>query len=101
MARQGNGSSAGDRDLDIDHLHGGEFLEHAARGQPGRMRSQLLSECDVQAVGQEGDEEVCFDPRFALVVDRSDRKVALEIPEGFFDLRELEVGAPQLGRIAW
>ncbi len=28
--------------------------------------------------------EVGFNPRFALVVDRSDCKIALEVPEGFF-----------------
>jgi hypothetical protein len=26
----------GGRQMDIDHLYGGELVEHAARGQPGR-----------------------------------------------------------------
>jgi hypothetical protein len=47
------------------------------------MRSQLLRQCDVQAVGQGGDEDVRFNPRFVLVVDRPDRKIALEILEGY------------------
>ena len=93
-------STIGGRDFDVDHLHGGELLKHAARGQPGRLRSQLLGERDVQAVGQEGDEDVRFNPRFLLVVDRPDRKIAFEILEGFLDLRELDVVAPQLGGVA-
>ena len=43
---------------------------------------------------------MCFNPRFFLVVDRPDRKVAFEILERFFDLRELDVVTPQLGGIA-
>ena len=64
------------------------------------MRSQLLGERDVQAVGQEGNEDVCFNPRFFLVVDRPDRKIAFEILERFFDLGELDVVTPQLGGVA-
>ena len=100
MARQRNGSTVGGRDLDVDHLYGGELLEHAAWRQSGRMRSQLLGKREVQAVGQKGNEDVRFNPRFFLVVDRPDRKIALEILECFFDLRELDVVTPQLGGVA-
>jgi hypothetical protein len=40
----------------IDHLHGGELFQHAARRQPGRQRMQAPRKSDVQAIGQEGDE---------------------------------------------
>ena len=43
--------------INVDHLHGREFLEHAARGEAWRERLQLLAERDVQAVGEEGDKD--------------------------------------------
>ena len=58
------------------------------------MRSQLLGERDVQAVGQKGDEDVRLNARFFLVVNRPDCKITLEIIERLFDLRKLDVVAP-------
>jgi len=55
----------------------------------------------VQAVGQKDNEDVCLNPRFFLVVDRPDSKIAFEILERFFDLLELDVVTPQqLGGVA-
>ena len=59
------------------------------------MRSQLPGERDVQAVGLKGDEDVCLNPRFFLVIDPPDPKAAFEILERFFDLGELDVVTPQ------
>ena len=33
-------AAVGGRQVNIDHLHGGELLQHAARRQPGRQRVQ-------------------------------------------------------------
>ena len=69
-------AAVGGRQVDIDHLHGGELFQHAARRQPGRQRMQAPRKSDVQAIGQEGDEDVRFDAGLNLVKDRPDRQVA-------------------------
>ena len=61
------------RNLDIEHLHGRELVEHATRREPRGMRPQLLRQRGVQAVGEEGDEDVRLDARLVLVIDRPDR----------------------------
>ena len=83
--------------MHVEHLHRGEFVEYAARAQAARVRAQLLGQCDMQAVGEEGDEDVRVDPVFELVMDRAHREVALEIFERLFDVHELDVVTPQLG----
>jgi hypothetical protein len=40
VAGQQQLASIGGRQMDIDHLHGGEFLQCATRGQPGRQGVQ-------------------------------------------------------------
>ena len=45
------------RHVHVDHLHGGELLQHRRRRQSGRQRAQMLLECDLQAIGDEGDED--------------------------------------------
>jgi hypothetical protein len=67
-----------------EHLHGGKFVEHAARAKTRRKGVQPARERDVQAVGQEGDEDVRFDALRVLVEARADCQVALEILEGLF-----------------
>ena len=51
---------------------------------PRRMRAQLLGQRDMQAVGQEGDEDVRLNARFVLVIDRPDRQISLEVLERLF-----------------
>ena len=85
--------------INVDHLHGREFLEHAARGEAWRERLQLLAERDVQAVGEEGDKDVRFDAPLFLVEHRPDGQIAFERFEGGFDLDELQIELPELGRI--
>jgi hypothetical protein len=61
----------------------------AARRQPGRQRMQAPRKSDVccwpsralQAIGQEGDEDVGLNTCLELVKDRPDRQVALEVLE--------------------
>ena len=83
----------------VDHLYRGELLEHAARRQPGRQSMQAPRKGDVQAIGQEGDEDVGLDARLDLVKDRPDREVAFEVLERLLDRDQQEVVAPQLGRV--
>ena len=70
-------------------MHGGEFLEHAARGEAWGERFELLAERDVQAISEERDKDVRFDAPLFLVEDRPDRQIAFEGPEGCLDLDEL------------
>lgn len=76
--------AVGGRDVYIDHLHGGEFLQHAARGEAGRQGVQPPPERHVQGIGQEGDEDMRLDARFLLMKDRPDGEVALEAFECLF-----------------
>ncbi len=99
MAGEPDLAAVGGWDVDVDHLHGGEFLEHAARRQPGGESAQPSGERDVQAIRQEGDEDVGFDTTFQLMEDPPDGEIALEVAEGLLDVDELEIVAPQSGGI--
>jgi hypothetical protein len=59
----------------VDHLQGGELFEDATRRQPRRQRMQAPAQGDVQAISQEGKEDVTLDPRLELVEDRPDREI--------------------------
>ena len=72
VAREGELAAVADRNLaHIDHLHGGELLQHAARGQSGGKVLEAMAERHMQTVGKEGDEDVRLDAVLALVVDPS------------------------------
>src|SRR5258705_13858424 len=55
----------------------------------------------VQTIGQEGDEDMRFDPGLVLMEDRPDGEVALKVLEGFLDADEQQVQIPQLGGIVF
>ena len=92
-------AAVGGRHVHVDHLHGGELLQHAARRQPRRQGVQAPRQRDVQAIGQEGDEDVRLDARLALMEDRPDGEIAFEVLERLFDRDQPQVMAPQLGRV--
>ncbi len=71
--------------MNIDHLHGGELVERAARGQPRRQGMKATGQRDLHAVSQKGDEDVGLDPLLVLMEDRTNRQITLEIAEGLFD----------------
>src|ERR1700730_10372486 len=75
-------AAVGGRQVHVDHLQGGEFFQHAARRQPGRQRMQAPRKSDVQAIGQEGDEDVGLNTCLELVKDRQDRQVAPRLRGG-------------------
>ena len=60
---------------------------------------QAPRKSDVQAIGQEGDEDVGLNTCLELVKDRPDRQVALEVLERLLDRDQQQVVAPQLGRV--
>ena len=73
VAREAQFASVGCGHVDIDHVHGCELVQHAARGESRRERFESLPECDVQAVGEKRDEDMRFDARLLLVEDGADR----------------------------
>jgi hypothetical protein len=72
IAREHKFTSIGGWDVHVDHLHGRELLEHATWRQSRRQGVQAPLEGDVQAIGEEVDEDVRLDPFFLLVKDRTD-----------------------------
>ena len=54
----------------------------------------------MKTIGQKRYEDVRLDALFALMKDRPDRQIALEVLERFFHRHQLQVQAPQLGWIA-
>ncbi len=85
--------------MQVDHLEGGNLLQDRARCQPRRERPQPLFERYLQAVGDEGDEDMRLDAIITLVVDGAYRQIALELLEGLLDLGQLHVLLPRLRRI--
>jgi len=75
--------------MDVDHLDGGELLERGPWSQPRRQGAQALFESDLQAVGEEGDEDVRLDAIVALVIDGADTQIALEFFERLLDIPSL------------
>jgi hypothetical protein len=45
----------------------------------------------MQAISDESDQDVRFDPSFDLVKDGPDLQIPFEVLESFFDLGELEI----------
>jgi hypothetical protein len=57
---------------------------------------QAPRKSDVQAIGQEGDEDVRLDAGLELVKDPPDRQVAFEVFEGLRDRDQQQIMAPLL-----
>jgi hypothetical protein len=58
-----------------------------------------MAQRDVQAVGEECDEDVRLDPSLELVEDRADAQIAFEGLECFLDRHQLQVVLPEFRRI--
>ena len=99
MASELQFAAVGGGDVHVDHLNGGEFIEQAARGQARRQSLQTMADGDVEAIGEEGDEEVGLDALGLLVMDRPDGEIALEVSKRFLHLTELQIIIPQRRRI--
>ena len=57
--------------MHVEHLHGGHLVEHSPGSESGCQRLEPRAQGYVQAVGEEGDEDVGLDALLELVVDRS------------------------------
>ena len=69
----------GGRKVHIEQLHGGELVEHRPRGEAGSERPELCAQRDVQAIGQEGDEDVRLDAVLELMVDRAQVQIVFMV----------------------
>ena len=99
VAAHDQGSAISRREMHIEHLQGGKLVEHGSRREAGRQRLEPSAERDVQAIGEERDEDVRLDALFALMVDRAQVQVVLHGLEGRFDFDELDIELPQLGGV--
>ena len=91
MPRQHQVTAVGGRQVDVHHLQGGELLQHRAGRQARRVLSGEILQRHLQAVGQEGDEDVRLDAPVVLMEDRAHREVVLEFLERLLDLGELVI----------
>ena len=85
-------------EVNVQHLDGGELFKHGARRQSRRQRAQALLQSYLEAVGEEGHEDVRLDAPIGLVIDGPDGEIALQFLERLFHLSELDVEGPQLRR---
>src|SRR5580704_137286 len=65
------GAAVGGREMHVEHLDSCELVEHGSRREARRQRLEPGAQGDVQAVGQEGDEDVRLDAVLELMVDRA------------------------------
>lgn len=82
--------------MDVEHLDGGEGVEHGAWREAGSQGPKPGPERDVQAIGQERDEDMGLDALLQLVMDRPQLQIVLQIFEGRLDFDELNIELPQL-----
>jgi hypothetical protein len=57
----GYSTEFGGREMDVEHLDRCKLVEHSSRSEAGRQRLEPCTQRDVQAVGQEGDEDMRLD----------------------------------------
>ena len=98
VTAEDQGAAVGGREMHVEHLDSCELVEHSSRCEARRQRLEPCAQRDVQAVGQEGDEDVRLDAVLELMVDRAQVQIVLHGLEGGLDLDELDVEPPQLGR---
>jgi len=84
IAREDQGAAVGGWQMHIHHFDCTQAIECFARGEAGRVLTKFVSQGHLQAVAQEGDEDVCFDAVFELVMDRPQIQIALERFKSFF-----------------
>src|SRR5439155_17738099 len=91
--------SIGGRKMHVQHLDGGKFLQHGAGSKPGCQRPQSISQRDMQTISQKRHKNVRLDPRLQAVKNWPQAQIIFEVFESRFDLRQLDIKLPQLGRL--
>lgn len=76
-------------------------FSRTARGvNPGARALKTMAQRHMEGIGHEGHKDVRFDTPFFLMMDRPERQVSLEVLKRFFDVNQLSIELPHLGRIA-
>src|ERR1700736_656719 len=81
--------------MDVNHLNSFKFLQYSPRRQAWSQSVQAAVQSHVQAVSNEGDENVSFDAILKLMIDGADRQITFEITESFLNLSQLNVKLPK------
>jgi hypothetical protein len=68
-------AAIGRREMDIQHLHGRELVQRLAGREARCFEPKPVLQGNLEAVGNESDEDMSFDAVFALVVDRAHGKI--------------------------
>jgi hypothetical protein len=90
VATEDEVASIGGRQMHIDHLDGGEVLQRRAGRESGRQGAQPGLERNLKAIGQEGDEDMRLDAILALMVDRANAQIPLDLLECLLDTPSLK-----------
>ena len=86
VAAQDQPAAIGGGEVNVEHLDGGELVEHGPGREAGGQRLEPGAQRDVKAIGHEGNEDVRFDAVLKLVMDRSELQIILEILERGLDI---------------
>jgi len=100
VAGKDQASSVKGRDVDIDHLDGGQCVQDGHRGEAGSMNHEPVFQRYLQTVGQEGDQDMGVGAVLQLVVEGTYAEIAFQGAEHGFDLRQLYVARPEQGGIS-
>jgi hypothetical protein len=84
--------------VDIEHSDSSEFVEDGPRSEAVLPAAAAAPQGDVQAVGQECDEDVRLDATDRLLLDRPQLQIVLEVLKGGLDLDQLDIQKDTLDR---
>ena len=79
VARQHQLAPVGGGQMDVDHLHRCELLQHRPWRESGGTGAGVVFQRHVQAIGDEGDKDVGFDAWVGLMIDRANGEVVFEL----------------------
>ena len=91
VARQHEFTPVGGWDAHVYHLHRLEFGDHLTRREAAGQGPEVGLERDLQAISEEGYEDVRLDAIFAVVEDRAHRQVVLEFLEQLGDILPVNI----------
>ena len=92
-------ATVGGGQANIDHLDGHHLFDDRSTGQSRGQAADSLLQSDIEAIGQEGHEDVGLDAGIGLMKNGAQGQVTFEIAEDGFDLGELQVTLPEDGRV--
>src|SRR5580704_13416957 len=92
VTAEDQGAAVGGREMDVEHLDRCKLVEHSSRREAGRQRLEPCTQRDVQAVGQEGDEDMRLDAVLELMMDRA--QVQGSVTRRFSSLDSRPLGVP-------